>query len=80
MIPEALRELTRHAFEELDLAALWGSCFVENAASRRVMEKCGFRLVRTEADLLRDVEGRMRRGEIRRLTRGAWRELHADRL
>lgn len=43
LMPEALGGLVRRAFEELELTALWGSCFVGNAASRRVMEKCGFR-------------------------------------
>lgn len=73
MISEALQALSCHAFEELGLAALWGSCFTENTASRRVMEKCGFHFVRAEEALLRDVEGHMRSGEIRRLTREAWR-------
>ncbi len=80
LIPEAVAALARHAFTELDLAALWGSCFTENTASRRVMEKCGFRFVRTEEALLRDVEGRMRGGEIRCLTREAWRALQDNSL
>lgn len=40
LIPEALGGLSRRAFGELGLTALWGCCFVGNRASRRVMEKC----------------------------------------
>ena len=51
LIPEALSELMRHAFGTLGLTGLWGSCFPDNRASRRVLEKCGFGYVRTEAAL-----------------------------
>lgn len=71
LIPEAVGELARHAFEELGLTALWASCFVDNAASRRVLEKCGFRYVRTDA-LPECPDGTLHRGEIRLLTREAW--------
>ena len=42
LIPEAVRELQRHAFEDLNLNVLWCSRFDENDKSRRVQEKCGF--------------------------------------
>lgn len=71
LIPEAVGELARHAFEELGLTALWASCFVDNAASRRVLEKCGFRYVRIDA-LPECPDGTLHRGEIRLLTREAW--------
>ena len=51
MIPEALSELMRHAFGTLGLTGLWGSCFPDNRASRRVLEKCGFSYLRTETAL-----------------------------
>lgn len=73
LIPEAVDALARHSFEDLGLTALWASCFVENAASRRVLEKCGFRYVRTAAALLPDLEGVLRDCEIRCLSREAWR-------
>lgn len=73
LVTEALGELSRHAFEELGLTALWGCCFVENNASRRVMEKCGFRYVRTESTLPACPDGTRHGGEIRQLTREVWR-------
>jgi [ribosomal protein S5]-alanine N-acetyltransferase len=40
---EAIRALTHHAFTQLDLSRLEAACLPENAASRGVLEKCGFK-------------------------------------
>lgn len=48
LITEAVRELMRYAFEELELTTLWIGYFDGNEPSRRVQEKCGFRFHRTE--------------------------------
>ena len=40
---EALLALTHHAFTRLDLSRLEAACLPENAASRGVLEKCGFK-------------------------------------
>ncbi len=40
---EAIRAMTHHAFESLDLSRLSAACLPENAASRGVLEKCGFK-------------------------------------
>lgn len=42
LIPEALRALISHSFNDLGLQALWIAHFTENHRSRRVAEKCGF--------------------------------------
>ncbi len=42
LIPEAAREIIRHAFEDLDLEKLWCGYFDGNEKSKRVQEKCGF--------------------------------------
>ncbi len=42
---EALRAMVRFGFEQLALTRLADGCDVENIASARVMEKCGFRCV-----------------------------------
>lgn len=42
LIPEAVSELVRYAFEELKLDKLWCGYFDGNDKSRRVQEKCGF--------------------------------------
>lgn len=38
----ALRQLVRHAFEELDLHRLQGETQITNFASQRVLDRCGF--------------------------------------
>ena len=40
---EAVRVLVRHAFEELGLHRVEAACIPANVASRRLLEKCGFR-------------------------------------
>ncbi len=40
---ESLRAMVRYGFEQLALTRLADGCDVENIASARVMEKCGFR-------------------------------------
>ena len=55
LMTEAARAVVRFAFETVGLHKLTVSCFVENDGSRRVIEKCGFRLIgRVEDDLHRD--------------------------
>jgi RimJ/RimL family protein N-acetyltransferase len=44
---EASRALIDHAFSETEIEALAASCRINNASSRRVIEKCGFQWVGT---------------------------------
>ena len=39
---EALSEMTRFCFEETELQRLWTKTDVQNSASRRILEKCGY--------------------------------------
>jgi len=57
------------AFEWLDLDELTASHLARNAASGRVMEKCGMRLLRTET---RDHRGMPEEFCIRGITREGW--------
>ena len=43
LIPEAVDEILRYAFEYLNMSRVWCSHFEENMNSKRVQEKCGFR-------------------------------------
>lgn len=40
---EAILAVTHHAFTKLDLSRIEAACLPENAASRGVLEKCGFK-------------------------------------
>lgn len=55
IMTEAVREVTRFAFEELDLIRVFAQIFETNLASCRVLEKAGYAL-----------EGRMRRAVVKR--------------
>ncbi len=48
LIPEAICELLRHAFEDLGLTAVWCGYFDGNEKSKRAQEKCGFTYSHTE--------------------------------
>jgi RimJ/RimL family protein N-acetyltransferase len=50
LIPEAVRELIRYAFEERGIWTLWCGYFDGNDQSRRVSTKCGFRYIHSEAN------------------------------
>lgn len=43
LMPEAVRELLRHGFEDLKLKTIWCGYFEGNNNSKRVQEKCGFK-------------------------------------
>mgnify|MGYP003295727081 CR=1 FL=1 len=51
LIPEAVRELTRHAFDDLHLVRLWCGYFDGNEKSKRAQEKCGFIYHHTNKDI-----------------------------
>ena len=70
-IPEATRELMRHAFDDLGMTTLWCGWFDGNEKSRRVGEKCGFRHVRTEEKHW-PLIGKTVTQHISRITRGEW--------
>lgn len=48
LVPEAVRELLRHGFEDLGLETIWCGYYDGNDKSRRVQEKCGFIYHHTE--------------------------------
>ncbi len=48
LTPEAVKEILRHGFEDLDCAAIWCAHYDFNDQSRRVIEKTGFRLQKTK--------------------------------
>ena len=50
-VPEAVRELIRHGFEDLKLNRIWCGYFEGNDKSKRVQKKCGFRYHHTNKDI-----------------------------
>lgn len=71
LVPEAVRELARHGFEELGYKTLWCGYFDGNNQSKRAQEKCGFKFVRTDY-VTDEVSGEKRLVNVSRLTRDEW--------
>lgn len=74
LIPEACRELLRHAFEELDMQAVWCGYYEGNEKSRRVQEKLGFAYHHTTPGLHLALLNETRTGHVSCLTAKAWKD------
>ena len=72
LIPEATRELIRHAFTDLHLETLWCGYFDGNEKSKRCQEKCGFIYHHTNKDIYWKLMDDIRTEHITRLTREQW--------
>ena len=68
-IPEAVREIMRHAFEDLGVPTLWCGYFDGNGKSKRVSEKCGFTFHHTEYDKEWPLIGAVKTQHVTRLAR-----------
>ncbi len=78
LIPEAARELLRHAFEDLGMRRIWCGHYDGNAKSRRVMEKLGFAYHHTTEGIELDLLGEVRTGHVLLLTREDWEKHHEN--
>ena len=71
LIPEAVRRLLRHGFEDLGLQAVWCGYYDGNTQSRRVQEKCGLQYSHTEHGKISPL-GDVRTEHFTRLTKNEW--------
>ena len=74
-IPEAVREIQRHAFEDLGCTALWCGYYDGNGKSKRVQEKCGFTFHHTEEGVDCLLVGDVRTEHFTYLSREKWSPL-----
>ncbi|SPF67616.1 Gcn5-related N-acetyltransferase (GNAT) domain profile [Propionibacterium ruminifibrarum] len=72
LIPEAVREVIRHGFEDLGLDRIWCGYFDGNTQSRRVQEKCGFTYQRTVEDVPCAIPGLLRTEHITCMSKQEW--------
>ena len=77
IMPEAVREMLRRAFEELGMTRVWAGYYEGNDKSRRVQEKCGFRHRWKSEDVDVPLMHEKRTGHVSSLTREQWQR---DRL
>lgn len=72
LIPEAVRELMRYAFEELHMEKLWCGYFDGNAKSCRVQEKCGFIYHHRNENIYLEMMDDIRSENITCITKKQW--------
>ena len=72
MVPEASREILRHAFEDLGLARVWCCYYDGNEKSKRVQEKLGFKYQWTTETVPVLLLGETRKGHVNLMTREEW--------
>lgn len=73
-IPEAVRALQKHAFENLGCTALWCGYYDGNEKSKRCQEKCGFRYHHTEKNKPCPLMGELRTEHFTYLTKDVWQK------
>ena len=72
LMPEAVQEILRHAFEDLGMCKVWCGYYDGNDRSKRVQEKCGFRYQWTTENVEVPLMQETRRGHVNCLTREEW--------
>ena len=72
MIPEAVRELQRHAFNALGMQKIWCGYFAGNIKSKRVQEKCGFKYQMTIEKVPSLLPDELRTEHISCITKEEW--------
>lgn len=75
LIPEAVNELLRYAFDDLKQTAVWCGYFDGNKKSRCVQEKCGFTYSHTEHDKAVPLLNEFRTEHFTKLTLDNWRKI-----
>ena len=70
LIPEAVREIIRHAFEDLGFETLWCGYFDGNEKSRHAQGKCGFTYHHTNKDVYLTLTNDIRTAHERRMGKG----------
>ena len=72
LVPEASREMLRHAFEDLGMARVWCGYYEGNEKSKRVQEKLGFKYQRTTENVPVPMMGETRTGIANLMTKEEW--------
>lgn len=72
MIAEAVRELMRYAFADLNIKKVWCGYFDGNEKSKRVQEKCGFQYQFTNKDKEWPLMNDIRTEHITCITKEQW--------
>ena len=72
IVPEAVTELLRHAFEDIGMQKVWAGYYEGNSKSKRVQEKCRFRFQWKSEGVDVPLMQEKRTGYVSSLTRDQW--------
>lgn len=72
IVPEAVKEMLRHAFEDIGMTRVWVGYYEGNTKSKRVQEKCGFRYRWKSEDVDVPLLHEKRTGHVSSMTRDQW--------
>ena len=72
IMPEAVKEILRHAFEEIGMTKVWVGYYEGNSKSRRVQEKAGFRYQRKSEGVDVPLMHEKRTGHVSSMTKDQW--------
>ncbi len=79
LIPEAVKEILRHAFEDIGMSKVWVGYYEGNTRSKRVQEKCAFRYQWKSEGVDVPLMYEKRTGHVSSMTKDQWQwdRLHA---
>ncbi len=80
LMPEAVNELIRYAFEEVKINRLWCGYFDGNEKSKRCQEKCGFKYHHTNEDIYWELTDDIRTEHITCLEKRYIRQLTSHEI
>lgn len=72
IVPEAVKEMLRHAFEDIGMTRVWAGYYDGNIKSKRVQEKCGFRYQWKSENVDVPLMHEQRTGHVNSMTRDQW--------
>ncbi len=72
IIPEAAKEMLRHAFEDIGMTKVWCGYYEGNAKSKRVQEKVGFKYQWTTEGVDVPLLHEKRTGHVSSMTKEEW--------
>lgn len=75
LIPEAVRKLQEHAFNNLGVSAMWCGYYDGNEKSKKCQEKCGFIFHHTENNKQCTLMGDVRTEHFTRITKKQWQDM-----
>ena len=79
LIPEAVRKLQEHAFNDLGISTMWCGYYDGNEKSKRCQEKCGFIFHHTEKNKPCTLMGDVRTEHFTRITKKQWQENNSQK-